>query len=136
MTEFVIKLNSNVTNILALAAIFVIVMGAFKGMFIYLRDILTKENSPEAIKESRIEIGHALSLALSFLIGASILKSTIVPNWNDIGKLIAIIAIRTVLNFFLTKETTKITEERNNKKNFEANKQKENQEKEKSPKKI
>ncbi|MDA3863615.1 MAG: DUF1622 domain-containing protein [Deltaproteobacteria bacterium] len=125
MTEFVIKLNTHVTNILALAAIFVILMGAFKGMFIYLKDILKKENAADAIKESRLELGHALSLALSFLIGASILKSTIVPKWNDIGKLITIIAIRTVLNFFLTQETTKITKERNKKKILKTNQDKE-----------
>lgn len=41
------------------------------------------------------------SLALGFLIGASILKTTLAPTWTDIGQLAAIIAIRTILNYFL-----------------------------------
>ncbi|RMF24300.1 MAG: DUF1622 domain-containing protein, partial [Cyanobacteria bacterium J083] len=36
-----------------------------------------------------------------FLIGASILKTTISPTWNDIGQLAAIIILRTMLNYLL-----------------------------------
>ncbi len=50
---------------------------------------------------SRIRLGHSLSLGLEFLIGGSILKTAVAPTWNDIGQLGTIIAIRTVLNFFL-----------------------------------
>ena len=53
---------------------------------------------------SRIKLGHSLSLGLEFLIGADILKTAVAPTWNDIGQLAAIIAIRTVLNFFLMRE--------------------------------
>ena len=38
---------------------------------------------------------------LGFLIGGSILNTTIAPTWNDIGQLASIIAIRTILNYFL-----------------------------------
>ncbi|MEM7590776.1 MAG: DUF1622 domain-containing protein [Cyanobacteria bacterium P01_A01_bin.83] len=41
-------------------------------------------------------MGYSFSLGLSFLIGASILTSTIAPSWNDIGQLAAIIALRTI----------------------------------------
>ncbi|MBU0677226.1 MAG: DUF1622 domain-containing protein [Verrucomicrobia bacterium] len=51
-----------------------------------------------------MELGHSFSLGLGFLIGASILNTTIAPTWNDIGQLAAIIAIRTILNYFLLKE--------------------------------
>jgi uncharacterized membrane protein len=61
----------------------------------------------KAIRESRIELGHSFSLGLGFLIGASILKTAAAPNWDDIGKLSVIIAIRTILNFFLTMEINK-----------------------------
>jgi uncharacterized membrane protein len=49
-----------------------------------------------------------LSLGLEFLIGADILKTAVAPSWNDIGQLAAIIAIRTVLNFFLMRELEQI----------------------------
>lgn len=52
----------------------------------------------------RLQLGHALSLGLEFLIAADILKTAVAPSWDDIGQLAAIIGIRTVLNLFLTKE--------------------------------
>ena len=36
-------------------------------------------------------MGYSFSLGLSFLVGGSILKTTIAPTWNDIGQLAAII---------------------------------------------
>ena len=61
-----------------------------------------------------MEIGHAFSLALSFLIGASILKTTIAPTWNDIGQLASIIAIRTILNYFLIRDINLMTNGKEN----------------------
>ena len=54
-----------------------------------------------AFQGSRLELGYAFSLGLSFLVGGSILKTTITPSWNDIGQLASIILLRTVLNYLL-----------------------------------
>ena len=93
--------NTFVVNICQLAAILVISVGIVKSLSIYIKDALLGIRSAEAIQESRLELGHAFSLGLGFLIGASILKTTIAPTWNDIGQLATIIAIRTILNYFL-----------------------------------
>ena len=48
--------------------------------------------------------GHELprfSLGLSFLIGASILKTMMSSQWDDFARLSAIIGVRTVLNLLL-----------------------------------
>jgi len=74
----------------------------------FIIDIFTKKDSRNAIRGSRLEIGHTFSLGLAFLIGASIVKTTIAPTWNDIGQLAAIIALRTILNFFLIKDIGQI----------------------------
>jgi uncharacterized membrane protein len=84
-----------------LAAILVILVGLAKSLTIYARDVLFARKSAMAIKESRLELGHSLSLALGFLIAGSILKTTLAPTWDEIGQLAAIIAIRTILNYFL-----------------------------------
>ena len=93
--------NTFVVNICQLAAILVISVGIVKSLYIYIKDALIGVKSVAAIQESRLELGHAFSLGLGFLIGASILKTTIAPTWNDIGQLGTIIAIRTILNYFL-----------------------------------
>ena len=52
----------------------------------------------------RLVLAHYLALALELLLAADILATAISPTWDQIGKLAAIAAIRTALNYFLTKE--------------------------------
>ena len=94
-------LNSWVVSICQLLALFVIVTGIIKALIIYSQHIFTNSRSAVAFQASRLELGYSFSLGLSFLVGGSILKTTIAPTWNDIGQLAAIIALRTVLNYLL-----------------------------------
>lgn len=98
---WLVEANNIVVAVCQALAMVVISIGVIKAMAIFLRDVLTPHRSAQAIKESRTELGHSFSLGLGLLIGASILKTTLAPSWSDIGQLAAIIAIRTVLNFFL-----------------------------------
>ena len=75
-----------------------------KGFSIFIKDIISGTTSFAAFRKSRMELGHAFSLGLGFLIGASIINSTLAPNWDDIGKLASIIMIRTALNYFLLRD--------------------------------
>jgi len=104
MDKVINQLNDIVVYICQILATIVIMIGIFKALVIYFKDILFTKKSYAALKESRLEIGHSFSLGLAFLIGASILKTIIAPTWTDIGQLAAIIAIRTALNFFLLRD--------------------------------
>jgi uncharacterized membrane protein len=52
----------------------------------------------------RLGLGRSLALALEFLLGADILRTAVEPSWDEIGRLAAIAAIRTALNYFLQRE--------------------------------
>jgi uncharacterized membrane protein len=52
----------------------------------------------------RLGLGRSLALSLEFLLGADILRTAVKPSWDEIGRLAAIAAIRTALNFFLQRE--------------------------------
>ena len=108
MEDVIGFINDLVVNVCQILAMIVILMGVSKALVIYVKDIMLAEKSYAALQESRLEIGHAFSLGLAFLIGASILKTIIAPTWDDIGKLAAIIAIRTALNYFLLKDVSDI----------------------------
>jgi uncharacterized membrane protein len=60
-----------------------------------------------AKEEIRLRLGVWLSLALELEIAADILRTTITPSWNEIGKLAAVFALRTVLNYFLQMEISR-----------------------------
>jgi uncharacterized membrane protein len=85
-------------------AVLIILFGIIGSLWIYARKTYFVKRDYLTFVESRNHLGHSLSLSLEFLIGADILKTAISPTWQDIGMLGAIVGIRTVLNFFLTRE--------------------------------
>jgi len=52
----------------------------------------------------RLSLGRYLVLALAFQLASDVLSTAIAPTFEEIGKLGAIAAIRTLLNYFLRKE--------------------------------
>lgn len=54
--------------------------------------------------ELRVKFGSYLTLVLELLLGADILVTAVAPTWDDIGKLAAIAAVRTILNYFLERD--------------------------------
>ena len=112
MSNFMIIITEYVSFFSQILAVIVIVSGMVKAFFTFVKDSVLGGSAREAIRESRLEIGHSFSLGLGFLIGASIIKSTVAPTWNDIGQLAAIIAIRTVLNHFLMRDIEKFQKKR------------------------
>jgi uncharacterized membrane protein len=54
--------------------------------------------------EPQIGLGRWLTLSLELTLCADIVGTIVAPSWNEIGKLAAIIVLRTALNYFLAKE--------------------------------
>ncbi|MDX3533763.1 DUF1622 domain-containing protein [Streptomyces sp. MB09-01] len=52
----------------------------------------------------RLSLGRFLVLGLEFQLAADVLRTAVAPSFDEIGQLAAIAAIRTLLNFFLTRE--------------------------------
>ena len=86
----------------ALAAI-VIAVGLLQLFIRFFPAMLKKEHHVDTAT-LRVKFGSTLTLSLELLLAADILRTAVAPTWDDIGKLAAIAAIRTVLNYFLEKE--------------------------------
>lgn len=84
------------------------------GVLICLPELLIKEFSgknKEAVRYNeaiRTKLGSYLVLALEFFIAGDIIKTIITPTWESLAILGAIVVIRTILSYFLTKELKKI----------------------------
>ncbi|MCX5079121.1 DUF1622 domain-containing protein [Streptomyces sp. NPDC054949] len=52
----------------------------------------------------RLSLGRFLVLGLEFQLAGDVLRTAVAPSFTEIGQLAAIAAIRTLLNFFLTRE--------------------------------
>ncbi len=67
------------------------------------------------LSKVRLDLGIALALSLEFLLASDIVATAVSPSWNSLGKLAAISAIRTFLNFFLEREVKELVQERTRK---------------------
>ena len=76
------------------------------GVVLAIYQLIThyKDEQPSNFNRVRLTLGKYLTLALEFQVGADILSTAIAPSWEQIGKLAAVAAIRTLLNYFLTRE--------------------------------
>lgn len=76
--------------------------------------LFVQRAAPEQYKEDvRLRLGRWLALALEFLLAADILRTAVAPTWDEIGKLAAIVVLRTVLNYFLQREIDQALQRRN-----------------------
>jgi uncharacterized membrane protein len=55
-------------------------------------------------EKARLTLARFLALALEFQLAADLLGTVVAPSWTQLGKLGAIAAIRTALNYFLARE--------------------------------
>lgn len=88
--------------------VFIICVGCLRGIASFLRKLSDKNI---LLADIRIELGHYLALGLEFLIAKDIIETIVGPTWDDLGKLAVIIALRTVLTYFLAHEVKEVREE-------------------------
>lgn len=95
------------SNIMEIVAAMVIAVSLLRFIIGYGRRVFSADTS-ETNRRLRVAFGSTLAIALELLLAADILETAIAPTWDDIGKLAAIAAIRTTLNYFLERELREI----------------------------
>ena len=80
----------------------VIAVGVVMAIYGFGRALILQR--PENYVEVRLTLARYLALAIEFELAADILSTAIAPSWDQIGKLGAIVVIRTGLNYFLMRE--------------------------------
>lgn len=77
--------------LIEMAGIVVIVVSMIRGFLGFIR----KDDA------TRIQLAQGIMLGLEFKIGSEVLRSVIVSNWTELGRLGAIILLRSLLTFLL-----------------------------------
>jgi len=90
------------------AGALVIFCGAVVAFVRFILMGLQRRNA-EVFVPVRLGLGRFLALGLEFQLASDVLRTAISPSYTEIGQLAAVAAIRTALNFFLSRE---INEER------------------------
>ncbi|HEX9937420.1 MAG TPA: DUF1622 domain-containing protein [Longimicrobium sp.] len=85
----------------------IVALGVVLAVAGFVRAIAQRRHPAHAVTGYtgvRLTLARYLGLALEFQLASDILSTAIAPSWTAIGKLAAIAVIRTVLNYFLSKE--------------------------------
>ena len=113
--ELLKQLTNYVAAAVEASAAVIIAFAALEASIKAFKIFFFRRNLQEELKEEiRLRLGSWLALALEFELASDILLTAVTPTWNEIGKLAAIIVLRTVLNFFLQQESEKASERKRN----------------------
>ena len=88
------------------AGAIIIFVGAVLAAIAFARAALVSRCTTQFVRV-RLRLGRYLALGLEFQLASDVLSTAVAPTFEEIGKLAAIAAIRTVLNYFLDKEIEK-----------------------------
>lgn len=86
----------------------VITIGALWA-FVRFVGVGLRRRDASAFVPVRLVLGRFLALGLEFQLASDVLRTAVAPSFRELGQLAAVAAIRTALNYFLSKE---IAEER------------------------
>ena len=73
------------------------------GMLLNARHRSPRERR-QSYQRIRLNLSRFLTMGLEFQLAADLLGTTVAPSWDQLGRLGAIAAIRTFLNYFLARE--------------------------------
>jgi uncharacterized membrane protein len=85
------------------AAALIIFAGAVLAFGRSIEALVTRSKADPFVR-IRLTLGRFLVLGLEFQLASDLLRTAMAPSFEQIGKLAAVAAIRTALNFFLERE--------------------------------
>ena len=108
MEEWLVFITGKAIVVINAMALVVIVIGAVEAFLRGLHVMLAAPASGHVNPDVWLRFARWLVVGLTFQLAADIIETSIAPSWEDIGRLAAIAAIRTALNYFLERDITEI----------------------------
>lgn len=87
----------------------VILLGSLSSIYLYLKDKKeTKEKVDRIIAVMRIRLAESISLGLTFILGAEVVKTFRVPNFYQLIKITVLVILRQLITYFLDKDVERL----------------------------
>ncbi len=91
-------------QLVEIAGVGIIFVGAVLAFVRFVYRGVTKPQAAEMFVPIRLTLGRFLTLGLEFQLASDILRTAVGPSFEELGQLAVIATIRTVLNYFLSRE--------------------------------
>lgn len=96
--------------VMNIVAVLVLICGVVKATVKFIKNEVSHADKASVLRTIKNDLGAYVLFSLEVLIAADIVESIIKPIFEDIGKLAALVVIRTVISYFLGKEIDQETE--------------------------
>lgn len=110
------KIITEICELLILAmstvTVLVLICDVIKATVKFVKNEVSHADKASVLRTIKNELGAYVLFSLEILIAADIVESIIKPTFEDIGKLAALVVIRTVISYFLGKEIDQEIESR------------------------
>ena len=93
---------NTLVRLIEAVGVLIIFLGAVVALVQFV--LVLPRRNPDAFVPVRLTLGRFLALGLEFQLAGDVLRTAIAPTYEELGKLAAVAAIRTALNFFLARE--------------------------------
>jgi uncharacterized membrane protein len=103
MEETFRMIAASVALALEAMVVLAVAIGAIEALWTMTQQLVTGARD-RWLRIAWLRFAGWVLIALEFALGADLVRSAIAPSWDEIGKLGAIAAIRTVLGFFLGRD--------------------------------
>lgn len=95
-----------IKEFISLLGVFVIILGTVRSLYQLYQMLMGKDVTSSYI---RWQFGESVILGLEFMVAADIIGSLVEPDYYNLGLLAILVAIRTVLSYFLNMELATLT---------------------------
>ncbi|MCF2513865.1 DUF1622 domain-containing protein [Sphingomonas sp. G124] len=104
MNEFVDRASDTVATAIEVIMVLVIVIGTVRTIAAMVGRLAARQALAPAVRQIWLHYAAWILLALEFALAADIIRTIVRPDWNEIGQLGAIAAIRIALSYFLGRD--------------------------------
>ena len=108
MEEWLHLVTRDTAVIIDAMALVIVAIGTAEAFFTGLRAAFSPTATHSQVREVWLRYGRSLGAGLTFQLAADITATAFAPSWEEIGRLGAIAAIRTFLNFFLERDLAEL----------------------------
>ncbi len=93
-----------IKKIVALIGVVVILWGALVAIYQFIGHRQNMPKQMDAIDLIRLKFGRTIILGLEFIVAADVIATTTAPDYYRVGILASLVAIRTLLTYFMNRE--------------------------------
>jgi uncharacterized membrane protein len=109
MRELLVVATESVSLAIDAVALLTILIGTIEAVAGGARLMFTPAATNHARRQVWLRYARWLVAGLTFQLAADIIETAIAPDWDAVGRLAAIAAIRTFLDYFLERDVAEIS---------------------------